>query len=130
MVRDSNPEAYKKSHYALQGTIKQAKRQYRIKIKSYYTDSDARQMWQGLQAITDYKGKHRREQPSDTSLPDELNNFHARLEASNTETRMRASDVPDDCVITRLSVAESKTYKQVNIHKARRITRTCTPSMR
>ena len=30
-------------------------------------------MWQGLQTITDYKGKHSRELPSDTSLPDELN---------------------------------------------------------
>jgi hypothetical protein len=30
--RDSNPEAYKKSCYALRRTIKQAKRQYRTKI--------------------------------------------------------------------------------------------------
>jgi hypothetical protein len=35
--RDSNPEA-------LRLTIKQAKRQYRTKIKSYYTGTDAR-MW-------------------------------------------------------------------------------------
>ena len=55
--RDSNPEAYKKSRYALQRTIKQAKLQYRTKIESYYTGSDARRMWQGLQTITDYKGK-------------------------------------------------------------------------
>ena len=83
--RDSNPDAYKKSCYALRQTIKQAKCQYRIKIVSYYTDSDARQMCQGLQTITDYKGKHNRELPSDTSLPDELNNVYARFEASNTE---------------------------------------------
>ena len=38
------------------------------------------------------------------SLPDELNNFYARFEASNTEACMRASTAPDDCVIT-LSVA-------------------------
>ena len=36
-VQDSNPEAYKKSCYALRRTIKQAKRQYRAKIESYYT---------------------------------------------------------------------------------------------
>ena len=71
--RDSNPEAYKKSGYALRQTIKQAKHQYRTKIKSYYTGSDAHRMWQGLQTITDYKGKHSRELPNDTSLPDELN---------------------------------------------------------
>ena len=75
-------------------------------------------MWQGLQTITDYKGKHSRELPSDTSLPDELNHFYAHVEASNTEACMRASAVPDDCVIT-LSVADvSKTFKQVNILKA------------
>ena len=41
-----------------------------------------------------------------------------RFEASNTEACMRAPAVPDNCVIT-LSVADvSKTFKQVNIHKA------------
>ena len=57
-------------------------------------------MWQGLQTITDYKGKLCHELPSDASLPDELNHFYARFEASNTELCMRASAVPDDCVIT------------------------------
>ena len=45
------------------------------------------------------------------NLPDELNYFYARFEASNTEASMRASAVPDDCVLT-LSVADvSKTFK-------------------
>ena len=39
--RDSNPEIYKKSCYALRRTIKQAKCQYRTKIEAYYTGSDA-----------------------------------------------------------------------------------------
>ena len=109
-VRDSNPEADKKSRYTLRRTIKQAKRQYRAKIESYYTGSDARRMWQGLQTITDYKGKHSRELPSDTSLPENLNLFYARFEASNTEACMRASAVLDDYVIT-LSIADvSKTF--------------------
>ena len=73
---DTNPDAYKKSCYALRQTIKQAKHQYRTKIESYNTGADARRVWQGWQTITDYKV------PSDTSLPDELNNPYARLEAS------------------------------------------------
>jgi hypothetical protein len=40
------------------------------------------------------------------------------LEANNTETCMRASAVPDNCVITLSSANVSKTFKQVNIHKA------------
>ena len=39
--------AYKKSCCALRRAIKQARRQYRAKIESYY--SDAHLMWQGLQ---------------------------------------------------------------------------------
>ena len=71
-----------------------------------------------MKTITVYKGKHSHELPSDTSLPDELNHLYARFEASNTEACMRASAVPDNCVIT-LSVAKViKTFKQVNIHKA------------
>ena len=71
-----------------------------------------------MQTITDYKGKHSRELPSDTSLPDELNHFYACFEASNTEACMRASTVPDDSVITLSGTDVSKTLKQVNIHKA------------
>ena len=72
-------------------------------------------MW-GLQTLTGHKGWHSHELPSDTSLPDELNHFYVRFEAINTEACMRASAVPDDCVIT-LSVADmSKTFKQVNRH--------------
>jgi hypothetical protein len=80
-------------------TVKQAKGKYMTKIESYYTGSDARRMWQGLQSVTDYKGKPSHELSSDTSLPDELNNFYAHFEASNTEACMRAPAVPDDCVI-------------------------------
>jgi hypothetical protein len=75
-------------------------------------------MWQGLQNITDYKGKHSRELHSDTNLPDVLNNFYACFEANNTETCMRASAVLDNCVI-KLSAADvSKTFKKGNIQKA------------
>ena len=37
---------------------------------------------------------------------------------SNTEPCMRVKAVPDDCVITLSRVDVSKTFKQVNIHKA------------
>ena len=70
------------------------------KIESYFTDSDARWLWQVLKTITDYKGKPMCNLHSNASLPDELNAFYARVEASNTEACMRAPAFPDDCVIT------------------------------
>jgi hypothetical protein len=45
-----------------------------------------------------------------TSLQDELHKFYARVEVSNT--------VSDDFVITLSAADVSKTFKQVNIHKA------------
>ena len=85
-------------------------------------------MWQGLQTITDYKGKPSRKLSSEGRVLDKLNTLYAR----NTESCMRAPAVPDDFVLT-LSVADvSKTFKQVNIHKAagpdrlrRRVLRAC-----
>jgi aminoglycoside/choline kinase family phosphotransferase len=65
----------------------------------YYTGSDTRRMWQGLQRTTGYKGKHSWELPSDTSLPDELNYYYAHFESNNTETCMRAPALPEDCAI-------------------------------
>ena len=104
--------------------------QYRTKIESYYTGSDARRMWQGLQTIRDYKGMHSHELPSERSLPERLNYFNDRFEASNTESCMRASAVPDDCVFT-LSVADVRPLGQHSQGlRARWITRTCTLSMR
>ena len=73
--QDTNPDAYKRSRYALRQTIKQAKLQYRIKTESNYTSYDACRMCQGLKTITDYNVKPRRQLPSDASLPDELQWF-------------------------------------------------------
>jgi hypothetical protein len=42
-------------------------------------------MWQGLQTITDNKGKPSRELLSDVSLPYKLIAFYARIEARNTQ---------------------------------------------
>jgi hypothetical protein len=82
------------------------------------TPTDTSQIWQGLQIITDHKGKLSCELPSDASRPDELNAFYARFNAGNTEPYMRVPAVPDGSVIT-LSVADmSKPFNQVNIHKA------------
>ncbi|CDQ61191.1 unnamed protein product [Oncorhynchus mykiss] len=68
-------------------------------------------MWQGLQTITDYKGKPSCEPSSDVSHPDELNTFYARCEASNTESCMKEQGVPDNCMITHSINDVSKTFK-------------------
>jgi hypothetical protein len=67
-----------------------------------------------LANYTDYKGKPSHKLPSDASLPDGLDPFYVRFEATNSETCMRKPAVPDDCVIM-LSVADvSKIFQQIN----------------
>ena len=56
-----------------------------LRLNTYYIGSNTCQMWQGLHTIMGYKGKPSRELLSDAILPDELNAFYARVEASNTD---------------------------------------------
>ena len=55
-------------------------------MESYYTGSDAPSIGEGkgFPFVTDYKGKHSREFPSDADLPNELNAFYAGFEEYNT----------------------------------------------
>jgi hypothetical protein len=84
------------------------------KIESYYT---GQRMWQRLQTITNYKGKPSRVFPSNTSLPDVLNDFYARFKASNTEECIRSPAILDDCVIMLAVANMNKTFKQVSENK-------------
>jgi hypothetical protein len=70
MAEDRNK--YKKSHYDLCRVMNQPKGTYRNKVESYYTGSEVRHMLQGLQSITDYKGRSSHDLPNDASLPDKL----------------------------------------------------------
>ncbi|KAI4881784.1 hypothetical protein NFI96_011481, partial [Prochilodus magdalenae] len=79
-----NAEDYKRARYDLRRSIRQAKRQYRVKLEGCYTSPDSRRMWQGLRHITDYQQRSREHYTtSHTTLPDELNEFYARFEALN-----------------------------------------------
>jgi enolase len=57
-----NLTEYKQCSYSLRKAIKQAKHQYRDKVELQLNVSDTRGMWQGLQSITDYKTKQKKQQ--------------------------------------------------------------------
>jgi hypothetical protein len=92
--RDSNPETYKKSRYALQRTIKQADntglRSTRTAPAPTLADVAGLANYYRLQREAEL-----RELPSDTSLPDVLNNFYARFEACNTESVIPTCFIPE-----------------------------------
>ena len=81
--KGGNVEAFKQAKYDLQKEIKRAKWRYRCKMQSQLQSGDTRAVWQGLQAVTDYKKKNSTVD-DDPTLPDRLNNFYARFDRANT----------------------------------------------
>ena len=65
-------------------------------MESQFNGSDTRCMWQGLQIITDYKGKTSHVADTDFLFPDKLNTF--ALFEDNTVQETRAA--PEDCELS------------------------------
>ncbi|KAK3535967.1 hypothetical protein QTP70_022858 [Hemibagrus guttatus] len=80
----------------LSRAIREAKRTHAQRIHGHFQDSrDSRRMWQGIQAITNYKTT-----PSacdiDASLPDALIDFYTRFEAQNNVAVRKSIRPPND----------------------------------
>jgi hypothetical protein len=78
-------DAYKASRYELRKSIRDAKRQYRLKLELMFDNSDSQSMWQGLQTTTDYKGKSSCVVPTEVSLSDKIKTFCAHFEKLSKE---------------------------------------------
>ncbi|KAI4891143.1 hypothetical protein NFI96_005363 [Prochilodus magdalenae] len=107
-------ESYKKARYDLQRTIRLAKRNYRDRVESNYRGSDLRRMWNGLRAITDYKGGGICDMGLSSSLADELNAHYARFEANNAAP---ATKLPVDQESCAPSISVSEVVNPVNPRK-------------
>ncbi|KAK3562557.1 hypothetical protein QTP86_002036 [Hemibagrus guttatus] len=88
-----NETEYKAAKYGLRKDITVAKRQYREKLDSFYSNADAGRMWQGLQRITDYRPTTSTTISSLDSLPDDLNTFYACFETSSDNTEWRHTHI-------------------------------------
>lgn len=53
---------------------------YRIKIEDHLTNHNPRQVWQGIQVITNFRGQDNPAVDSSVQLVEELNTFFARFE--------------------------------------------------
>ncbi|KAI4889747.1 hypothetical protein NFI96_019341, partial [Prochilodus magdalenae] len=88
--------ALRKARAKLSRAIREAKRAHGQSIHSHFRDSgDTRRMWQGIQAITNY----RTTPPacdSDASLPDALNHFYARFETQSGVAARKTTPPSDD----------------------------------
>ncbi len=65
-------DAYTAARANLKRGIKAAKRDYKRKVENHLTDSNPRQVWQGLQHLTNYKGRTSDAGSADALLAEEL----------------------------------------------------------
>ncbi|KAI3355957.1 hypothetical protein L3Q82_017149, partial [Scortum barcoo] len=69
--------------------IKKAKQAYKLKVEEYFVYSDPRRMWQGIQAITDYKPSNSTQTVMNVSFLNELNDFYARFDKDNKDMTIK-----------------------------------------
>ncbi|KAK3569400.1 hypothetical protein QTP86_027946, partial [Hemibagrus guttatus] len=95
-----------------------ALRTHAHRIYGHFQDSaDSRHMWQGIQAITNYKITPSA-CDSDASLPDALNDFYARFEAQNNVAVKKAIPSPNNQVLCLSTTDVRRTLCRVNPRKS------------
>lgn len=85
--RSGNTEAYSAARAALRRDIRYAKLAYKNRVEAhFYNSSNPRQVWEGIRAITDYKGVPSFSVNSCATLVEELNIFYARFDKDNKDS--------------------------------------------
>ena len=78
--KDNDQDKYRQARYAAEKAIKTAKANYRDKLEENLTTNNPRYIWQGLKAITNYKPSSKSADITDTTLPDNLNDFYSHFD--------------------------------------------------
>ncbi|TKS65503.1 RNA-directed DNA polymerase from mobile element jockey [Collichthys lucidus] len=116
--RSGDAQAYSTSRANLRRGIKKAKHCYKLRIEGHFSNYDPRRMWQGIQAITDYRPSNPTPTATDVSFLNELNNFYARFERDNRDTATKAT-LPADHQPLSLSPTDVHTaLSRIKAHKA------------
>ena len=86
--REKDTSKMKIAKYNVRKAIKTAKKEYSAKLDDKFATNDTRSVWQGLQAVTNYKQK-KPTLPDNTNkdfTPDKLNHYYGRFDRQNNTT--------------------------------------------
>uniref|UniRef100_A0A3P9KN81 Reverse transcriptase domain-containing protein n=1 Tax=Oryzias latipes TaxID=8090 RepID=A0A3P9KN81_ORYLA len=98
--------------------IRKAKKDYMRKVSSNFNDSrDARSLWQGIQAITDYKPAPQSCE-NNTPLLNNLNSFFSRFEGLNSTHPQKTPPSPQDQTLHLTTTSVKRTLSTINPRKA------------
>lgn len=111
-LKSGDKGALRLARTKLSKSIKEVKRHYAQKINNHFFDTkNAKHMWQGIQALTDYK-------VTDACLPNMLTNFYARFEAYNSTQSFQSKPTPEKQVLCLTPADVRKMLSRVNPQKA------------
>ncbi|KAM7003411.1 uncharacterized protein LKV04_004454 [Tautogolabrus adspersus] len=110
--------AYSASRANLRRGIIRAKHCYKLKVEEHFSNSDPRRMWQGIQAISDYKPSNSTPINTDVSFLNELNHFYARFDKDNRETQTTTRPPADDQPLSLTSIDVKAALSRINARKA------------
>ena len=91
--RSGDSDALRDARRSLSTGIKTAKLDYAFKIQEHLISNVPRSMWKGINCATNYNKKNA-QCATDHSLPDALNHFYARFEASNNSPTTKLISSP------------------------------------
>ncbi|KAK0146238.1 RNA-directed DNA polymerase from mobile element jockey [Merluccius polli] len=116
--RSADAQAYSTSRANLKRGIKKAKHEYKLKVEEHFINSDPRRMWQGIQAITDYKPSNSSPSVMDMPFLQELNNFYARFDKENKDTATKTELSVDHQTLTLPPSDVQDALSKINARKA------------
>ena len=76
-LRSNDPSIIKAAKKDLKKSIALAKKDYKQHLQEHVETSNSRDLWQGINKITNYKSKSACPLPDDPDLPDQLNAFYS-----------------------------------------------------
>ena len=92
--RSGDRALYSAARADLKKGIREAKADYKRRIESHFTSNRPREVWQGLQSITNFRGCDVTQGDLSKSLSEELNCFFARYETSQRHSSAPALPPP------------------------------------
>ena len=84
--RKSDPSGYRSAKNSLRKAVCAAKLRHKDRIESIFDSGDSRKLWDNMNRITNYKGHKHSVRADDVTLPDQLNDFYARIDEANNTT--------------------------------------------
>ena len=121
--RDTAFKSGDEAHYSAARTclkrgIREAKTAYKRKIEDHFSSNNSRQLWQGVQHITNYKSSNLTVTNGDASLSEELNCFFARFDAETLEVAPSHPPAPSNDIFPVQAHEVRRTLRAVNPRKA------------